>query len=178
MCVIWISLLFLDVPATDLTAVGKLTSVVGELDSFQTKVGPVIELNCIGEGLPKPVILWYRNGVNVTVNLASNITSTETATPYKVTVNERLTVGQILVGDNNDIYECRATNIIGESTDRMRMLVCKWRKFSLFWWNLCRGKVECRIFDIIENLRWIWVCMGCVVNKTLFLIKLLTETSH
>ena len=112
-------------PTTDLTAVGKLTSVVGEFNSFQTKVVSVIELNCIGEGLPKPIISWYRNGVNVTVSLASNITSTETTTPYKVTVNETLIVGKISAGDNNDIYECRATNIIGESTDRMRMLVCK-----------------------------------------------------
>ena len=112
-------------PTTDLTAVGKLTSVVGELDSFQTKVVPKIVLNCISEGLPKPVISWYRNGVNVTGSLASNITSTETVTAYKVTVNETLTVGEISAGDNNDIYECRATNIIGESADRMRMLVCK-----------------------------------------------------
>ena len=90
--------------------------------TFYTQEGQTITLSCVSTGYPPPVVVWKRNGIDLTTT-NSSVLSTNMGNVTEVTTNVTLT--DVNRGYTDD-YTCSATNLLATDITIITLIVeCK-----------------------------------------------------
>ena len=100
---------------------------------FYTQEGETTTLSCVSTGYPPPVVVWQRNGINLTTTNSTEM-STNMGNVTKVTANLTITNINRSYTDN---YTCLATNLLNTDTTIIPLIVeCKQLYIALLY-NKC-----------------------------------------
>ncbi|VDO78457.1 unnamed protein product [Soboliphyme baturini] len=98
----------LDVVQTVAPSFSELTSNHSLIATFRDS----FEIVCIADGVPKPSITWFKNGVLMTQSARHGISLT----------SHKLTISRV-IGDDAGLYLCVAENLVGTSTRNFTLTV-------------------------------------------------------
>ncbi|XP_065913065.1 hemicentin-1-like isoform X2 [Dysidea avara] len=90
-----------------------------EGETFYTQEGQTITLSCVSTGYPPPVVVWQRNGIDLTTT-NSSVLSTNMGNVTEVTTNVTLT--DVNRGYTDD-YTCSATNLLATDITIITLIV-------------------------------------------------------
>ena len=93
-----------------------------EGETFYTQERHATTLSCVSTGYPPPVVVWKRNGIDLTTTNTS-VLSTNMGNVTEVTANVTLTD---VNRDITDYYTCSAANLLNVDITNVSLIVqCK-----------------------------------------------------